>query len=241
MARLIRPLGCLVIVALLALGVFLFGRDYVRRHPQDFPWPPLELGQPVGQFTAAKIAALGTDPARCRALLRQAGLADEPAPPRRSPPSCGYEDGMRLSGRDIGYRPAGLVTSCPVAAALHLFEQRVVEPAARRHLGKGVDQVLHAGSYSCRRLYGRSEGQFSEHATADAVDIIGFRLNGGREVSVLRDWAGNGPEAAFLREVRDGSCRLFSTVLSPDYNQAHRDHLHLDVARRGSVGWTVCR
>nr|MBA3526869.1 extensin family protein [Sphingomonas sp.] len=47
--------------------------------------------------------------------------------------------------------------------------------------------------------------------------------------------------AAFLREVRDGACRLFPTVLSPDYNAAHRDHLHLDVANRGTAGWTLCR
>ena len=50
-----------------------------------------------------------------------------------------------------------------------------------------------------------------------------------------------GAEGAFLREVRDGGCRLFTTVLSPDYNAAHRDHLHLDVADRGTAGWTLCR
>ena len=128
-----------------------------------------------------------------------------------------------------------------MAAPLPRREQRVVERAARRHFDTGVAAVLHAGSYSCRRLYGRSEGAFSEHATADAVDIIGFRLEDGQEVSVLRDWQGEGRNAAFLRDVRDGACRLFSTVLSPEYNAAHGDHLHLDVAARGSPGWTVCR
>ena len=54
-------------------------------------------------------------------------------------------------------------------------------------------------------------------------------------------WQGGGPKTAFLREVRDGACPLFSTVLSPDYNQAHRDHLHLDQAERGSSGWRMCR
>ena len=46
---------------------------------------------------------------------------------------------------------------------------------------------------------------------------------------------------AFLREVRDGACRLFPTTLSPDYNAAHADHLHLDMAERGKMGWGVCR
>ncbi|MFN3798647.1 MAG: extensin family protein, partial [Sphingobium yanoikuyae] len=52
---------------------------------------------------------------------------------------------------------------------------------------------------------------------------------------------GQGKDAAFLRDVRDGACGLFSTVLSPDYNAAHRDHFHLDQAERGATGWRACR
>ena len=43
------------------------------------------------------------------------------------------------------------------------------------------------------------------------------------------------------KQSRDGACRVFSTVLSPDYNAAHRDHLHLDTANRGPSGWRACR
>jgi len=92
-----------------------------------------------------------------------------------------------------------------------------------------------------RRLYGRGSGPFSEHATADAFDILGFRLANGRRISVFEDWSGDGPDAAFLHDVRDGACRLFSTVLSPDYNAAHANHLHFDQAARGEVGWRGCR
>lgn len=235
-----RNIGCLVVLAVVGIAIFLAGRDYVRRHPQDVPWTTLRLEDPVGRFTASKIASLGDGPRRCRAMLSQAGVPFEAAPARRPSPQCGYEDGIRPGGQSLDYRPSGLVTSCPVAAALHLLETRVVQPAAERHFGRPVAEVIHAGSYSCRRLYGREEGGFSEHATADAVDITGFRLEGGREVSVLQDWTGNDAEAQFLRDVRDNACRLFPTVLSPDYNQAHRDHFHLDVAGRGA-GWTVCR
>ena len=236
-----RSLGCVLLLILIGASIYLFGSEYVRRHPQDFPWTSLSLGDPVGRFTASKIAALGDEPAQCRALLAEAGLKHEPAPERRPQSGCGYVDGMRLADGGLSFLPVGLVTSCPVAAAIHLLGTRVIEPAAQRHFGREVTQVLHAGSYSCRRLYGRSEGEFSQHATADALDIVGFRLDGGRHVSVLNDWGGNAPEAEFLREVRDGACRLFPTVLSPDYNEAHRDHLHLDVADRGMSGWTVCR
>ena len=55
-------------------------------------------------------------------------------------------------------------------------------------------------------------------------------------LELLEDWPGDGPRgaegASFLRRVRDGACRVFSTVLTPDYNDAHANHLHLDGAPR---------
>lgn len=236
-----RPIGCLIFLVAVLVAAFFFGRDYVRRHPQDFPWTELKLGDPTGAFTASKIAALGKEPARCRALLGGTSSGDVAVPSRISQPGCGFDDGMRLAGRTANYDPGGLVTSCPVAAALYLFETRVVQPAAERHFGRKATVIHHSGSYSCRRINGRADGRFSEHATADAVDIIGFELAGGERLSVLSDWSGGGPEEAFMREIRDGACRLFSTVLSPDYNDAHRDHFHLDTAMRGPMSRTMCR
>lgn len=232
--------GAILMLAIIAAG-FLLARDYVRRHPQDFPWTKLDLAHPAGAFTAGKIARLGDKPRVCRALIAAAGLEDQPAPGRSEPPDCGYRDGVRIGGRTAAYLPGALVTSCPVAAALHLFETRVVQPAAQRHFGTPVTAIHHAGSYSCRRLYGRSEGRFSEHSTADAIDITGFQMGDGRRVSVQSGWGNAAPEGAFLTDVRDGACRLFPTVLSPDYNAAHGDHLHLDVAVRGTMSWTMCR
>jgi hypothetical protein len=90
-------------------------------------------------------------------------------------------------------------------------------------------------------MYGRDSGDWSEHAGANAIDVAAFVLEDGRRVSVLADWADEGAEGRFLREARDGACRLFATVLSPDYNRAHRDHFHLDQAGRGAMGWRACR
>ena len=241
MARLIRRFGCLALLLALAAAAFVIGRDYVRRHPQDVPWTALDLDHPAGRFTAAKLAALGRDPAQCRALLAGTATGDRPAPPRQASGQCGYSDGMRLgSGRRSRFG-GNLVTSCPVASALYLWERDVLQLAALRHFGSTVVGVDHAGSYSCRRIYGRADGPLSEHATADAVDILGFRLADGTRIRVLRDWNAQGPRADFLREVRDGACRLFATTLSPDYNAAHADHLHLDMADRGAIGWRMCR
>ena len=243
MARLIRRALWWLLLAIVLGAAYLYAREYIRRHPQDVPWTRFDLRHPIGLFTVQKLAALGDRSAQCRALLSEAGIGDQPAPPKLGGDGCGYIDGMRLGeeGRTAAFRPAGAITSCPVAAALALFERDVLQPAARRHFGSRVTVIDHAGSYSCRRIYGRSEGAFSEHATADAIDITGFRLADGTRVSVVRDWGGDGPESRFLRDVRDGACDLFATTLSPDYNAAHHDHLHFDQAERGKAGWSLCR
>lgn len=239
----VRVLKILLILGFVGFAGMLF-YGYGRNHPEDLPWTELDLARPVGAFTGRKLVQLRDEPAHCHRLLGRAGIRFEALPARSGGPQCGYRDAVRLArggAVEISYRPAGLGTSCPVAAALALWEWHVVQPAALEHFGRPVAVVEHFGSYSCRRMYGRSEGSWSEHSTANAVDISAFRLDDGRRVSIIGDWAGDGAEALFLRDVRDGACRLFATVLSPDYNQAHRDHFHFDQAERGALGWRGCR
>ena len=233
------------IAALLAIGAAAFLLwAFARGRPQDMPWTPLTLGEPIGMFTGRELTALTRDFPQCRALLDAAGVRYTTLPKRRDGGQCGYADGVRFGeggSLRIGFRPATLGIACPVAAALAMWEWDVVQPAAQRHFGRSVATIDHFGSYSCRRIYGRDTGNWSEHSTADAVDIAGFRLTDGSRITVAADWRGDGAKAAFLREVRDGACTLFATTLSPDYNAAHRDHLHLDQANRGSMGWRACR
>jgi len=231
------------IATVIAIAV-IEGAAYVALHRQDFAWTRLDLDEPIGRATRAKLVRLRGDADQCRRLLAAIGDADAAARPVTAGAHCGYDDGMRLLPErpsSIRYQPAEPVTSCAMAAGLALWERDIVQPAAIEHLGSPIVRVHHAGSYACRRLYGRSEGGYSEHATANAFDVTGFTLADGRTISVLRDWKRDGPSAAFLRDIRDGGCRLFATVLSPDYNAAHADHLHFDQAERGISGWGLCR
>ena len=243
MRALRRTVGWLVglsLVAALALVLWSIGRG----RPQDLPWTPLDLGRPIGLFTGRKLAGLTHDFAQCRALLDRAGVAYTALPARREGPHCGYDDGVRLIGggaREIALHPADVGVSCPVAAALSMWEWDIVQPAAQDIFGSRIVGIAHFGSYNCRRIYGREAGSWSEHATADAIDIAGFTLANGTRMTVAADWGGDTRKSAFLHRVRDGGCRLFSTVLSPDYNAAHHDHLHLDQAARGALGGRACR
>jgi len=235
--RVRRLVVLVLLVAALAAGGLVFA-DFARRHPESLPWTALDLRQPIGAFTGRKLTGLADDAARCRALLAEAGIRFTALPPRHDGPQCGYGDAVRLPA--AGALPGDVGTACPLAAALILWEREIVQPAARRHFGRPVAAIDHLGSYGCRRLYGREAGGWSEHARANALDVAGFRLAGGARVAVAADWRDPGAKGRFLRQVRDGACRLFATVLSPDYNEAHRDHFHLDQAR-GGADWRACR
>jgi hypothetical protein len=51
-------------------------------------------------------------------------------------------------------------------------------------------------------------------------------------VGAAREEAQASAEGTFLRRLHRGACGIFSTVLGPEANEAHRDHFHLDLAPR---------
>jgi hypothetical protein len=243
MAALRHFLAAALLAALLLTAALVLWST-VRGHPQDLPWTPLDLSQPVGAFTGRKLAALGSDTPACHALLRAAGVRYIPLAPLNEGPSCGYDNAVRLlpgGARRIGFSPAEVGMSCPVAAALAMWEWNVVQPEAQQLLGQPVLRFEHFGSYNCRRIAGRDARFWSQHSHANALDIAGVVLADGSRVTVAGDWRDPGPKGTFLRRIRNGACRLFATTLSPDYNAAHHDHLHLDEQQRGMMGWRACR
>jgi len=128
--------------------------------------------------------------------------------------------------------------TCETALPLTRWVEGPVQAAAQRWFGVRVSRVESMGTYSCRNVIGNaaSASKLSEHAHANAVDIGGFVLADGRRVTVLSGWHGADDEAGFLHEVHDAACRNFITVLSPDYNAAHANHLHFDMG-----GSSFCR
>lgn len=221
--------GLWSLLADLALVALLLGVAVARwAPPEDLPWTPLRLDQPVGLATGMKFVAAARDPRQCRAVLADGGVRFVEEPDRVSG-ACATRDTVRLQGASLS--PADPVMTCPQALAYAFWARHSVQPAARAELGEVVASVEHYGTYACRNLYGRATGSRSQHAYANALDVAAFRTASGRRVSVLGDFRDDGAEGRFLRRVRDGACPWFAAVLSPDYNTAHRDHLHLDMGR----------
>lgn len=228
--RLARIAGACVIIALLVVGAGFAERAIP---PQHAVWKPLSLAQPVGSATRIKTFNVGDDPAQCRAVLRTAGIDFTEVPSREAQPGCLIEDALTLDSGLASLAPARTVLTCRQALAVSLWERQVVQPAAIDLLGETVSRIDHYGSYSCRRIYNQPEGNMSQHATANALDVAAFHTPDGQRIEVLADWNDPGPKGQFLRRVRDGACEVFGTTLGPDYNAAHANHLHLDMGRTG--------
>lgn len=217
---------------LLLVGLLVFALVDRLAPPQDLPWKPFSLNQPIGLATAGKLARIGADPLACRAALREGGVRFVEGEARESG-FCSTRNTVRATGR---LAPAAPVTTCPLALGYALWERQILAPAAGEIMRSRLRQVDHYGTYACRTIYGRPGERPSAHATADALDVAGFRFADGRRATVGADFRSDNDEGRFVRAAWAGACRVFGTVLGPDYNAAHRDHLHLE-----GRGYRLCR
>jgi hypothetical protein len=133
----------------------------------------------------------------------------------------------------VAIRPAATL-ACPIVSVLDRWLAESVQPAAQRWFGMRVVEIKQISAYSCRGMNGDSRAHISEHAFGNALDIAGFTLANGRQVSVKDGWRGMPEEQGFLRDVQASACQRFTTVLAPGSNAYHYDHIHVDLMRRAS-------
>ncbi|HEY3032031.1 MAG TPA: extensin family protein [Bradyrhizobium sp.] len=133
----------------------------------------------------------------------------------------------------VAVKPAATL-ACPIVSALDRWLADSVQPAAMRWFGARVVEIRQISAYSCRGMNGNSRAHISEHAFGNALDIAGFTLADGRQVSVKDGWRGLPEEQGFLRDVEAAACQQFSTVLAPGSNAYHYNHIHVDLMRRAS-------
>jgi Extensin-like protein C-terminus len=162
----------------------------------------------------------------------------QPARQIDGPGTCGLDHPFKVSALlDGAVRFNSAYTlDCPMIAALNTWLSEVVQPAAQARFGQPVGEIDSMGAYSCRTMNNMPGGRISEHAFGNALDIGGFRLADGREISVVRDWwRGDGQTRAFLQDVHAGACGQFTTVLGPGSNIFHYNHIHVDLALHGNT------
>lgn len=199
------------------------------------PFVPLELSDPPNRLTHFKLQRL--TPERCQSLLAQANqrklISSQPV--ADSAGECPLAGVVRV--RDFGSvkLSSSFLASCPLALSSALFVEQQARPLTEQLMASRLTRIDHLGSFACRNIYHRPAARRSEHASAQALDISGFRLADGRHITVLRGWKED-KNAAWLQALLSASCRYYGNGLGPDYNVAHANHFHL-----GMRGYGLCR
>lgn len=223
--RFLTALAPVAVSILLAGCVPSGGKDEPQQRPpiRERPSGPVTLNGPTPPETQ-----------QCFTDLSREQVRYSPLPDRDFGSGCVVMGAVHLL--DIGVPVTNLTSMrCPLAQTFTAWIRFGVAPAAQQILGSELVQVESMGTYSCRAIVGGKAsiaGKISEHGLGNAVDISGFVLRDGRRVTMLNDWRSSDPKVReFLNAVRQSACKRFRTVLSPDYNAAHQDHLHLDMGR----------
>jgi hypothetical protein len=234
-----RAFSLLLIVGCVA-GAF-YGANWVLTDPktplprQWNPVQPLLVSDPITPVTRLKLAnTLASDQA-CLSVLATAQVQATARPDLVDSQVCHIKGRTTLGGLgEVRVRP--VETRCETALRMAMWVEHGLQPAARNIFGQPLGTIDHFSSYNCRaiRTTQGDTNKMSTHATADAIDISGFRLADGQRISLLKDWDGSSENQTFLRAARDTACTWFGTTLGPDYNRLHRDHFHLQNTGRGT-------
>lgn len=150
---------------------------------------------------------------------------------------CGLQSPLSLeavmaNGRSVPLN-APVTTDCGMATALPGWIADIDRWLMATEKTR-IERVNVGTNYACRNVNNAKEGNLSFHAFGDALDVVGFTLEDGRTISVETAWPGTIEQGSrIIRFAHDAACTHFTTVLGPEANELHRDHLHIDLGCHG--------
>lgn len=203
--------------------------------------------QPAVVQTQRLAPAPADDEAACHAALGDAGVPFERIVESKA---SGVSWPIRLLGPVDGVRIYGGKKDAPTnyldcRLALALLEWA---PLLR---AQGIVGLQHYSMYRRDATVGQSAKR-SGHADGRAIDVAFFETRDGQKLSVLNDWTGRARgadpcEVASVPDSADGIMRalvcaasersLFQMVLTPHYNDAHGNHVHLEIDPLRDGSW----
>ncbi len=135
-----------------------------------------------------------------------------------------------IHGIDLKYYDASPTPNIRAACNMALALSKSIDDVAAR----GVVAVRHIGTYNCRVIAGTD--RLSRHAYGDAIDVYGFELADGSLYTLVDHWEHDTtspvtPAGMFLYDTahRWHDQRLWTIILTPNYNAAHDNHIHVDL------------
>jgi hypothetical protein len=101
----------------------------------------------------------------------------------------------------VDFQPPPML-NCAMVASLHTWIEKTLQPTAQDVLGTSIVRLRGTSGYACRNRNGSRthSDRLSEHALANAIDIMGFVTADGRTIDVESKW---GPTARDMREQRE--------------------------------------
>ena len=188
----------------------------------------------------------------CTSKLGALGLKWRPAKATRGISEPVIIDPPTIEG--VTFRPwqsakaTPMLLACQMAIHVHELAQMLKKV--------GVEEVLTMGIYNYRKMrnpkcIATNSCPLSQHAFGTAVDIHEVRLNASAlKASVERDWVidktvpvcPGKPKNESDRVLHQIACgmfdrRIFNVVLTPNYNDSHRNHFHVDL----TASWSGIR
>ena len=113
---------------------------------------------------------------------------------------CSIDEPVRLYATDTTVFEPSILLSCSTAKDAGIWAKNI-----------SAQKVRHVGGYNCRKQ--RNSFFRSQHSYGAAIDVT--HIDG---VPISKQW-----RAAY----KEG-CKVFNTVLTPDHDALHADHLHMD-------------
>lgn len=142
---------------------------------------------------------------------------------------CGMTEAVRV------HTVAGIALSqsslmdCRTAAALRTWVEDTAKPVLANE-GGGLKSLRVVSHYFCKTRNNQPGARISEHGRGRALDISAFELKDGSAITIAQGW--NDEQAGdVVRQLHEGACGPFGTVLGPDSDRFHTGHFHLDTAR----------
>jgi hypothetical protein len=180
----------------------------------------------------------------CFAQLEAAGVRFEPVPQADAE---GIAWPIKLSGPIQGVRIYGGKKNAPTNYLDCRLAIALVEWAPMLERA-GVVGLQHFSMYRHDAKIGKTT-KVSGHALGRAIDVGVFEMRDGRKLNVLKDWknrargvepcdatSSNDAEKIMRDLICEAADReVFQMVLTPHYNEAHKNHIHLEVGPRGGA------
>jgi hypothetical protein len=176
----------------------------------------------------------------CRAALTEEIAIAPSIPPIRGPGACGGEDLVRLEAIVLPDKHKVAVTPpatlrCTMATAIADWVRTDLVAIAAK-LGSEPAALDNYDSYECRGFNRIPGAHLSEHGRANALDVRAIKLADGRAITLTdRD-----VPRELREEVLHSVCARFMTVLGPDSDWYHEEHIHLDLSERKN-NYRICQ